>query len=152
MPTRACNACGKEYTYERSTSEYCSAQCRGRKHKNERYRIPDDLRMHVLSRDEYRCRLCGSAPDESRELRIDHVVPVHAGGLPLDPDNLQTLCHSCNSGKSDGDAVTGWHVLTCVVDGQTLQVQFRQVGGDEHPARLYSDDLLYALAEGEVTE
>lgn len=28
--TRACDECGKEYTYQRSTSKFCSADCRVR--------------------------------------------------------------------------------------------------------------------------
>lgn len=104
MPIRKCDACGKEYFYERATSKYCSVQCRSRSYSSVhtgRQRIPDDLRLAVLSRDNYRCRLCGKFPGRNRDLRIDHIKPVSEGGDLLSMDNLWTLCHPCNSGKSD---------------------------------------------------
>ena len=33
------------------------------------------------------------------DLTVDHVVPLAAGGAPLDPGNLTVLCRSCNSSK-----------------------------------------------------
>jgi hypothetical protein len=62
-----------------------------------RYRkqpIPQALRQEIFTRDEYRCKHCGSTKD----LRVDHIHPERHGGT-LHPDNLQTLCHSCNSRK-----------------------------------------------------
>jgi len=56
--------------------------------------IPVDLRWEVWERDDFRCRQCG----QRRHLRIDHIVPESRGG-PMVPDNLQTLCQSCNSIK-----------------------------------------------------
>lgn len=95
-----CEFCGKSFVYERSTAKFCSTNCRARGHKNERPRIPDDLRWHVLYRDEFRCRMCGHHPNAKRELRVDHMVPVAKGGPLGDPDNLLTMCQQCNSGKS----------------------------------------------------
>ena len=57
------------------------------------------LRLEVFSRDRKRCRHCGT----SRDLTIDHIVPVRFGG-DSSVDNLQTLCRSCNSRK--GSKVT----------------------------------------------
>lgn len=101
---RKCDSCHKEYTPKRSSSKYCSTQCRSRSYssvRTGRERIPDDLRLAVLARDEFRCRLCGKYPGKKRELRVDHIVPIAGGGAPLSMDNLWTLCHPCNSGKSD---------------------------------------------------
>jgi hypothetical protein len=61
--------------------------------------LPSALRRLIIHRDE-RCRACGSA----RDLHIDHVVPLAAGGTD-DPDNLQVLCASCNCAKG-GRVVT----------------------------------------------
>lgn len=52
------------------------------------------LRTQVFERDAYRCQHCGTHKD----LRADHIFPESKGG-PTTLDNLQTLCHSCNSIK-----------------------------------------------------
>ena len=54
------------------------------------------LRAEILERDNRRCRVCG----EHRDLTMDHVVPVSAGGKTT-RENLQTLCRPCNSRKKD---------------------------------------------------
>lgn len=56
--------------------------------------INKDLRKLVLERDNYTCQLCGS----KKELTIDHVIPFSKGGSNH-PDNLQTLCKTCNIKK-----------------------------------------------------
>jgi 5-methylcytosine-specific restriction enzyme A len=52
------------------------------------------IRKLVLERDEYACVECGS----SKELQIDHAIPVHSGG-PNCIENLRTLCATCNLEK-----------------------------------------------------
>jgi len=44
----------------------------------------------------WRCAQCGS----QENLTIDHVVPMSQGGTD-EVENLQFLCRSCNSRKSD---------------------------------------------------
>lgn len=56
--------------------------------------IPGRLRTQVFERDKYRCLRCGS----HLNLRADHVVPESRGGEAT-LENLQTLCHPCNSWK-----------------------------------------------------
>lgn len=60
------------------------------------------LRYSVLKRDHEQCVKCGASPKKDRlvTLEIDHIIPVAEGGTN-DPENLQTLCWSCNSGKTD---------------------------------------------------
>jgi hypothetical protein len=41
------------------------------------------------------CCLCG----ETKELHVDHIVPVRQGGDSDTPSNLQILCRRCNTGK-----------------------------------------------------
>lgn len=65
---------------------------------DERPRILAKVRQQVYERDEWRCRTCGG-PDD---LAVDHVHPYSRGGSSA-LSNLQTLCRSCNSQKSDGD-------------------------------------------------
>lgn len=64
-----------------------------------RQRVRKKARFAILSRDGFRCVCCGKGPDEER-LEVDHIVPVSLGGTN-DPQNLQTLCCSCNQGKSN---------------------------------------------------
>ena len=56
--------------------------------------IDPELRWAVFRRDGYSCISCGSEYD----LSVDHIYPVSRGG-GNDPDNLQTLCRTCNSRK-----------------------------------------------------
>lgn len=60
------------------------------------------LRFEVLKRDNFKCCACGASPakDPSVNLHIDHVIPWSKGGETV-LDNLQTLCSTCNMGKSD---------------------------------------------------
>lgn len=55
-------------------------------------------RTRILERDGFRCRRCGTGPQDER-LVVDHVVPVVLGG-GSDDSNLQTLCEPCNQGKA----------------------------------------------------
>ena len=71
------------------------------KHRTPR-KINLRLRFKVLARDKYKCCACGASPakDPSVELEVDHIIPWDKGGETL-IENLQTLCHDCNLGKSN---------------------------------------------------
>lgn len=58
------------------------------------------MRSYVLERDGFRCRRCGACASDGATLVVDHIVPYSVGGKTEEP-NLQTLCQSCNAGKSD---------------------------------------------------
>lgn len=62
----------------------------------ERGKVSNKLRFQIYARDRYRCRNCGSPND----LEIDHIFPISKGGKST-VDNLQTLCHRCNSSKTN---------------------------------------------------
>ena len=68
--------------------------------KVERNKVTAAVRARILTRDGSRCRMCGISPNEGAILHIDHIVPVSKGGLSGEA-NLQTLCESCNLGKSN---------------------------------------------------
>jgi hypothetical protein len=57
------------------------------------------LRMRILKRDEYKCRVCGRSPKDhfDIELHVHHIRPWAAGGVTED-SNLMTLCHTCHNG------------------------------------------------------
>ena len=57
------------------------------------------LRLRVFERDGWRCVQCGRAG----RLECDHVRPLHRGGDPYDPANLQTLCRGCHVAKTAGE-------------------------------------------------
>jgi len=59
------------------------------------------LRWKVLQRDRFTCCGCGASPALKLgvELHVDHVKPWSEGGETV-LENLQTLCSTCNLGKS----------------------------------------------------
>ena len=68
--------------------------------KYERSLMTKSLRYDVLSRDNYKCCVCGVTAKEGAKLHVDHIVPIAKGGKTV-IENLQTLCENCNLGKSD---------------------------------------------------
>ena len=66
----------------------------------DRSSIPLGLRYKVLSRDRFRCVICGRSPatDLAVTLHVDHVMPVAAGGKTTEK-NLRATCADCNLGK-----------------------------------------------------
>lgn len=58
------------------------------------------LRYDILKRDGFKCVICGSTSEDGIKLHVDHITPVSKGGKTV-PENLRTLCDSCNLGKSD---------------------------------------------------
>lgn len=62
-----------------------------------------DVREIIFSRDNYKCKYCGS----TENLTVDHIIPVAkviygdiSPAIINSRENLQTLCSSCNSKKS----------------------------------------------------
>ena len=56
------------------------------------------LRLKIFARDGWRCRACHRAG----KLECDHIRPLHKGGAPYDPGNLQSLCRRCHIAKTGG--------------------------------------------------
>lgn len=77
-------------------------------------RIPQNVREAVISRDEGRCRKCGSPGNQ-----IDHIR-----GSSGDPSNLQLLCVRCHNEKT--------------VNG------FKFISADSHPQEWAKRELLLA--------
>lgn len=66
--------------------------------KRQRNMMSPSLRMEVLKRDGYRCRICGRSANDGARLEVDHIIPISKGGK-TELSNLQTLCWDCNRGK-----------------------------------------------------
>lgn len=60
-----------------------------------KWKISPGLRREVYERDAYRCRYCAI----SKDLGIDHVIPITDPRSTNDLENLVTCCRSCNSRK-----------------------------------------------------
>lgn len=58
--------------------------------------LTNSEREFIFERDGRVCKKCKSTDD----LTIDHIMPISLGGSK-EPDNLQVLCRSCNSGKNN---------------------------------------------------
>jgi len=71
------------------------------KHKTKR-NISSGLGFKILQRDNFKCKICGRSPatDPKIELHVDCIVAYSKGGETV-PENLQTLCSTCNIGKSN---------------------------------------------------
>lgn len=65
-----------------------------RRRPDPRRRFSPAERRHVMDRDGWRCRWCGSGVG----LEVDHVVPWSRGGR-TSVANAQVLCRSCNASK-----------------------------------------------------
>jgi len=63
-----------------------------------------ELRKHVLLRDGFMCRYCGSN-GSGRAMHCDHVVPVSKGGMSV-LQNLVAACGFCNASKKAEDEQT----------------------------------------------
>lgn len=83
----------EDKTNERYNNKYIwDAICR-----IERAKVTNRLRFAIYKRDGYRCCKCGR---KTEDLEIDHILPISKGGK-THPNNLQTLCKSCNKNKSN---------------------------------------------------
>lgn len=65
------------------------------KHKAMPTEVDEAVKAEVIARDGGACLACGT----TRNLQVDHIVPVYHGGSN-EPGNLQTLCKQCNVLKS----------------------------------------------------
>lgn len=89
---RACLRRAQEQRSHQTTAQFLRQRERGL--------MTDRLRVQILRRDEYRCRMCGASAREGAQLHVDHILPVSHGGQTV-PNNLQALCRACNLGKSN---------------------------------------------------
>ena len=60
------------------------------------------LRMRVLFRDNFTCKLCGRGPHNTPDcvIHADHILPFSKGGKTIE-ENLRALCADCNLGRGN---------------------------------------------------
>jgi hypothetical protein len=85
--------CGKRHSLKLICAECRKSRALAKMNRSRNPIIPH-LREWIIDRDLNKCCACGATED----LTVDHVFPVILGGK-TNPDNLQTLCRSCNSSK-----------------------------------------------------
>ena len=104
-------------------------------HLVERGEISDSLRYDILSRDNFKCVICGASANQGAKLHVDHIIPISKGGKST-PENLRTLCERCNMGKSDKiesvnvplNKTTDNSKLTCEICGSELVIRTGKYG------------------------
>ena len=82
-------------------------QQRDRAHTTRRRQAPGNgaarRTRDILNRHQQAiCRACG-LPHHPRNLEVDHITPLGAGGTDTD-DNLQILCKPCHAAKTRNEA------------------------------------------------
>jgi 5-methylcytosine-specific restriction protein A len=69
------------------------------------------------------CEMCIRERRISKACQIDHIRAISAGGAALDIRNLQSLCHSCHSRKTNHIEKLGHSrvpVKGCGIDGRPI--------------------------------
>jgi len=75
---------------------YCSRTCQWKFHGHYFW---DSARSYVMLRDRYTCQICHERR-RARQLDVDHIVEIAAGGAALEYSNLQTVCRDCHRAKT----------------------------------------------------
>jgi 5-methylcytosine-specific restriction protein A len=75
---------------------YCGRRCQWK--FRGRY-FWDAARTFVLYRDRYTCQVCRKK-HRARDLEVDHVREIAAGGPTLEYANLQAICRPCHRLKT----------------------------------------------------
>ncbi|HMV15817.1 MAG TPA: HNH endonuclease [Chitinophagales bacterium] len=73
-----------------------------REKADNKIKVQAGIRWQVFKRDNWKCVACGRSAEENIILHIDHILPRSKGGKD-EMNNYQTLCETCNIGKSNKD-------------------------------------------------
>ncbi|MEO7394725.1 MAG: HNH endonuclease, partial [Chitinophagaceae bacterium] len=65
-------------------------------------KVMPGIRWQVFQRDNWKCVACGRSADDGIILHVDHILPRSKGGKD-EIGYYQTLCFTCNIGKSNKD-------------------------------------------------
>lgn len=88
---------GRDYGRRHKDPEKSRVKDMGVRHKHLNHKGICTLQewLDILERYDYKCLRCGS----ENKITLDHTIPASRVGSSNTADNLQPLCHSCNSGK-----------------------------------------------------
>lgn len=75
-------------------------QDKAREAAEQKTKVMPAMRWQVFQRDNWKCVACGRGSHHDVILQVDHILPRSKGGRDA-IENFQTLCHICNSGKSN---------------------------------------------------
>lgn len=70
---------------------------RQKKIESGKYRngVTQELRMSILHRDSFACKICGVWSDQLGVMQVHHIIPVSHGGDDCE-NNLICLCRGCH--------------------------------------------------------
>jgi len=68
----------------------------------QKVKVMPAIRWQVFQRDSWKCVACGRSSQHDVILHVDHILPRSKGGKD-ELENYQTLCETCNIGKSNKD-------------------------------------------------
>ena len=88
------------------------------------------IRVEVLERDGYVCRIGIEGVCTGHAEVVDHVIPIVAGGDPFDVDNLRAACRPCNSTLG---GIVGQRRREALTKGEPCPLCGHVVGGDTRP-------------------
>jgi 5-methylcytosine-specific restriction protein A len=81
---------------------------------------------------------------------VDHILAINDGGDAWDGENLQSLCRSCHSKKTQSDNRAGRTVSRCGADGWPLDPRHVANGGDGRLSAEYKAELLPDLKPSRI--
>ena len=94
---------GEDETEAASDPAADEAVARAKEAAANRVPVMPATRWQVFQREGWKCVACGRTSHDGAILHVDHIVPRSKGG-PDTLENFQTLCETCNIGKSNRDA------------------------------------------------
>jgi 5-methylcytosine-specific restriction protein A len=128
---KLCTVCGV-VTSQRGSRCTTHARQSNRSRHNALYdtRAWQSLSVRVIARHRGQygnwCPGYGRDPHPASNLTADHIVPLAAGGAPLDIGNLAVLCRSCNSTKGASGADRGYpHAHDALVEDRASHMYTR---------------------------
>lgn len=108
------------------------------------------IRMRILKRDNFRCRICGRRPDNNVdiELHVHHITPFGEHGVTHE-DNLITLCHTCHQGL---DPHHEWALYDLIEDSTADDLKTRKRREYFEEVRRYQECIQQRVSERMQTE
>jgi len=62
--------------------------------------FPENLKIKIKKRDDFKCQWCGKAETPLDRLAVDHIIPEDSGGKGIYENGI-TLCTQCNNRKKN---------------------------------------------------